>query len=255
MIASARRFGAVIVGDEILSGKRRDGHLAKLIELLADVGQELAYAHYIGDDPALQVETYRRTLASGDVVFSFGGIGSTPDDHTRRAAADALGVSIERHAEGSAILHERFGSNITETRLTLVDFPKGATLIPNPYNRVPGFSMHEHYWVPGFPEMSWPMVAWVLREHYSHLPRTRPQLEKVILIEGAGEADLVPMMQQITRDYPAAKLSSLPRYDTNALHSRVIEFSLRGDAAQVENGLNFAKSEIAKLGYPVTPLP
>jgi molybdopterin-biosynthesis enzyme MoeA-like protein len=246
-----KRFGAVIVGDEILSGKRRDGHLTKLIELLADIGQELSFAHYVGDDPALLVETYRRTLVSGDVVFSFGGIGSTPDDFTRQAAAQALGVPIVRHAEGERILRERFKETINETRLTLIDFPQGAQLLPNAYNQVPGFYVGEHYWVPGFPEMSWPMVAWALREFYADLPRTKPQAEQIILIEGAGEADLVPMMQAIVRDYPLAKLSSLPRYDTTAMNSRVLEFSLRGDQAQVENGLSFAKRAIAALGFPL----
>ena len=91
---TALRIGLVIVGDEILSGKREDKHLAKVIALLGQRGLTLAWAQYAGDDRAALVELYRRTFASGEVVFSCGGIGSTPDDHTRQAAAAALGVPL-----------------------------------------------------------------------------------------------------------------------------------------------------------------
>ena len=81
------KFGAIIIGDEILSGKRKDGHLAKTIEMLGARGLQLSWSHYLGDDPELITATFKRTFGSGDAVFSFGGIGATPDDHTRAAAA------------------------------------------------------------------------------------------------------------------------------------------------------------------------
>ena len=89
-------FGIIIIGDEILSGKRADKHLPKVIELLGARGLQLAFANYVGDDPARITATLARAFAgareSGDVVFSCGGIGATPDDHTRQCAAKALGV-------------------------------------------------------------------------------------------------------------------------------------------------------------------
>lgn len=86
-------FGLIIIGDEILSGKRQDKHLAKTIELLSARGLPLAYADYVGDDPQRITATLARAFASGDVVFSCGGIGATPDDHTRQCAARAWGVN------------------------------------------------------------------------------------------------------------------------------------------------------------------
>ena len=44
--------GLVIVGDEILSGKRADKHMVKAIELLGARGLQLAYVDYVGDVPA-----------------------------------------------------------------------------------------------------------------------------------------------------------------------------------------------------------
>ena len=89
-------IGALIIGDEITRGRRQDKHFTKTIELLAARGMHLDWAQYIGDDPALIVATLKRTLASGDIVFSFGGIGSTPDDHTRRCAAGEESRSVDR---------------------------------------------------------------------------------------------------------------------------------------------------------------
>src|SRR5215203_1498328 len=101
------QFGLIIVGDEILSGKRQDKHLSKVIELLAARGLQLTWSHYIGDDRDALVQLYCRTFASDDVVISCGGIGATPDDHTRQAAAAALQVSVSLHPEAAALISER----------------------------------------------------------------------------------------------------------------------------------------------------
>ncbi|MEF9944940.1 MAG: competence/damage-inducible protein A, partial [Burkholderiaceae bacterium] len=173
------RIGLVIVGDEILSGKRQDKHLAKVIELLGARGLALAWAQYAGDDRAALTELYRRSLASGDVVFSCGGIGATPDDHTRQAAAAALGVPLLLHPQAARLIAERSAEMAREgkgcadmnsaenrQRLKMGEFPAGSTIIPNPFNRIAGFSIRNHWFVPGFPVMAWPMIEWVLDTHY-----------------------------------------------------------------------------------------
>ena len=85
-------IGLIIIGDEILSGKRTDQHFPKVVSMLKQRGLQLSWAEYVGDEPARLVALLKRSFASGDIVFSFGGIGATPDDHTRQAAADALGL-------------------------------------------------------------------------------------------------------------------------------------------------------------------
>ena len=150
----SRTFGAIIIGDEILSGKRQDKHFAKIAEMLGARGLRLSWVEYLGDDRQRLTETFKRTMAAGDVVFSCGGIGATPDDHTRQAAAAALGVGLELHAEAFEDLKIRFaGEEITDQRKLLVTFPQGVKMIPNPFNRIAGFMANEHYFVPGFPQM------------------------------------------------------------------------------------------------------
>ena len=150
-------FGLIVIGDEILSGKRVDKHLPKVIELLATRGLPLAYADYVGDDPARITATLARAFAasraSGDVVFCTGGIGATPDDHTRQCAARALGVELALHPEAKRLIEERIRDTAKEQdaayepdrhdnlhRLNMGVFPVGAEIIPNPYNKIPGFS-------------------------------------------------------------------------------------------------------------------
>src|SRR6266481_4364149 len=134
-------------------GKRADKHFAKLIEILAARGMKLSWCGYLGDIPELITATLRRTFASQDIVFSFGGIGATPDDHTRQCAADALGVGLELHPDAEAAIRGRFAGETTPQRLKMGEFPVGAAIIPNPFNRIPGFTVGEHWFVPGFPQM------------------------------------------------------------------------------------------------------
>jgi hypothetical protein len=102
-----RAFGLIVVGDEILSGKRADKHMPKVIELLAARGLQLGWAEYVGDEPTRITAALERAFASGDIVFSTGGIGATPDDHTRQCAAKALRVPLALHPEAEVLIRER----------------------------------------------------------------------------------------------------------------------------------------------------
>ncbi|MEO8411491.1 MAG: competence/damage-inducible protein A, partial [Propionivibrio sp.] len=171
-------FAAIIIGDEILSGKRSDRHFAKTIELLAARGLRLAWAEYLGDDRARIAATLQRTFASGDVVFCFGGIGNTPDDHTRQAAAAALGVDLVLHPDAEREIRGRFGDEVNDRRLLLGTFPRGVAIVPNPFNRIPGFHIHDHYFLPGFPQMAYPMAEWALDTFYAGQFHRQPQVDK-----------------------------------------------------------------------------
>ena len=105
-----QNFGLIIVGDEIMSGKRADKHMPKVIEVLGARGLQLSWADYVGDSPERIEATLARAFASGDAVFSCGGIGATPDDHTRQCAGRALGQDLALHPEAEALIRERMKS-------------------------------------------------------------------------------------------------------------------------------------------------
>jgi molybdopterin-biosynthesis enzyme MoeA-like protein len=245
-----QNFGIYIIGDEILSGKCQDAHLGKVIELLSARGLALSWASYLGDIPEQITSALKasmlRSKQNGDVVFSFGGIGATPDDYTRQCAADAAGVPIERHPGAVAEIEARYGEGAYPKRVLMADFPKGCNLIPNPVNRVAGFSINEHYFVPGFPEMAHPMVEWVLETYYKNLFHTQDYLEESIIVTEAGESDLIDLMNAMLANYPMLKLFSLPR--TN--QRRTTELGMKGESAQVKLAMQDLKAGVTALGYP-----
>ena len=242
-------FGAIIIGDEILSGKRVDQHFEKVKSLLAARGLRLSWAEYLGDERPRIVATLKRTLAAGDVVFSFGGIGNTPDDHTRQAAAEALGVDLVLHPEAEREIRARFGEQTTENRLSLGHFPRGVEAIPNPFNRIPGFRVRDHHFVPGFPQMAHPMVEWALDTYYSHLFNRNPMVDKAFLLTGANayESALLDLMERIVAQYPALRLFSLPSIGEDG-QRRHLELGVEGAEALVDQAMEEIRQEVERRG-------
>jgi molybdopterin-biosynthesis enzyme MoeA-like protein len=240
-------FGAIVIGDEILRGKRVDKHFPKLVELLGARGLTLAWCEYLGDDPARITATLRRTLAGADVVFSFGGIGATPDDHTRQCAAAAAGVSLALHPAAEAAIRGRFGDETTPYRLRMGEFPTGSTIIPNAYNQIPGFSLGDHHFVPGFPIMAWPMVEWVLDTRYAHLYHQRPEAEASIRVFGSAESTLTPLMEAIEARFRQLKVFSLPSIGDDGTR-RHIELGVRGDPREVAEAIEAMKAGVSETG-------
>ncbi|MDY7538328.1 molybdopterin-binding protein [Undibacterium sp. RTI2.1] len=239
-------IGLIIIGDEILSGKRADKHLPKVIELLTARGLQLDWAEYIGDDRTRITSTLERSFAGNDIVFVTGGIGATPDDHTRQCAAAALHLPIVLHPEAKTLIEQRITDMLIEAgkpvdlnlpenlhRLKMGEFPQGAQIIPNPYNKIPGFAIQNHYFVPGFPVMAWPMLEWVLDSHYSHLFHQHARAEKSVLVFDAMESTLTPMMEALESQYPLIKVFSLPSVGNHQIR-RHIELGVKGEPQQVE---------------------
>lgn len=243
-----KTFGAIIIGDEILSGKRQDKHFAKVAELLAARGLRLSWVEYLADDRQRLAATFRSTMAAGDVVFSFGGIGNTPDDHTRQAAAAALGVALAVHPDAEAEIRVRFGDDITPQRLLLGTFPVGSQIIPNPFNRIPGFMVREHYFVPGFPQMAHPMIEWVLDTFYAELFTVGAKVEKALLLTGpnAYESALLDLMEHIVAAYPCLRLFSLP--SLVGQERRHLELGVEGEPALVDQAMEEIRLEVERRG-------
>jgi len=242
-------FGAFIIGDELLVGKRQDKHLSFLIEALAKRGLRLSWAHYLGDEPERITAALRLSLASRDVVFSFGGIGATPDDHTRQCAAAAAGVALALHPDAEREIRARFGGEATPQRLMMGEFPEGSSIIPNPVNRVPGFSLGEHHFVPGFPQMAWPMVEWVLDSRYRSLFDRDRWSEASILVYEAGESQLIGAMEAVGAQYAGVKVFSLPSMGPGG--SRIhVELGVRGDPAQVGDAMAALRRLVGEAGFP-----
>lgn len=252
-------FGLLIIGDEILSGKRPDKHFSKVVELLAERGLQLGWAEIIGDDPERIIATLRRTMATDDVVFCCGGIGATPDDHTRQCAAAAMGVGVVLHPEAKVLIQQRITRMLQDAgkpvdlttpdhlhRLKMGEFPQGSHIIPNSFNSIPGFYIGNHYFVPGFPVMAEPMLTWVLDTHYSHLFHQQARAEKAMLVFDVAESLLTPFMEQLEVNFPLIKVFSLPSVGDSQIR-RHIELGVKGEPEQVEQAFGVMQTELKRI--------
>jgi molybdopterin-biosynthesis enzyme MoeA-like protein len=235
-----------VVGDEILSGRRPDRHLPKTIELLAARGMELAGAEFLLDDEVRIAESIARVRTRGEALLCCGGIGATPDDLTRQAAARAFGVPLERHREAEALILSEYGDRARPHRVLMADLPAGSGLIPNPVNRVPGFFIGQCYFVPGFPEMAWPMLEWVLDGPLASLQRAQPPVLLALRVYGApGEGDLLPLMERLLREFPQVRLSSLP-FRGDATRPRHIELGVKGPPQAAAAAYRWLHAQLAE---------
>jgi molybdopterin-biosynthesis enzyme MoeA-like protein len=206
---TSHRFGIIVVGDEILSGRRRDRHFDNLGELLRSRGFALAWLRILPDDPHYLASELARTMAENIPVFCCGGIGATPDDHTRQSAARAAGQALIRHPAAVAEIEAQFGAEAYPNRVRMADLPVDCELIPNPHNRIPGFSLRQHYFLPGFPDMALPMASWVLDTYYAEGGQREQQ--RALWAYGVAESSLLDLLDDLNTRFPDAHLFSLPR--------------------------------------------
>ncbi|RLA71861.1 MAG: competence/damage-inducible protein A [Epsilonproteobacteria bacterium] len=214
-------FYAVIIGTEILNGRRTDKHFSFLKNALLERGYTLFASFVIKDDLDLIEQTYRLILADPlSVMFSFGGIGSTPDDLTRAIAAKVFtDKTLVRHQQFERDIIKRFGDAAYPHRIFMSDLPENALLLKNPVNNMSGFYLQERFFfVPGFPEMAHTMVHEALENFYP--PNLK--LYRFTLYAQTSENTLIDLMEVLPEHI---ELSSLPVFRNNLPN---VELSIAG---------------------------
>jgi len=203
-----RHIYQVIIGTEILERRREDRHFDFLSRALLERGETLYASLTIVDDTSLIERVFR--LVRDDpqgVLFSFGGIGSTPDDLTREIAAKVFTARpLQVHEEAKRRILAQFGDDAFPHRIRMAELPEGAELLDNPVNNVPGFSLQRRwFFTPGFPKMAHPMIEQALE---TVIPDCRPPA-RVTLTALTSENDLIDMMQKVP---DTVSVSSLPAF-------------------------------------------
>ena len=231
-------LGLVIVGDELLLGRRQDRHLQHAIETIRPRGMQLAWCRYVGDDRQRLTEELRQTQQDEIPVVCFGGIGATPDDQTRAAAAAAFGCPLVRHPDAASLIEAQFGADAYPNRIRMADLPEDALLIPNPVNRIPGFTLYEHHFLPGFPQMAWPMLDWVLERYYPVADEA--MVECALRVFGVRESELLDMMESLVQRHTDARLFSLPHLGETSS----IELGFRGRHSAVQRAFDDLVAEL-----------
>jgi len=201
------KFYALIIGTEILNRRRTDAHFDFVSNALLEKGYTLTGSFIIEDNPALIVQTIKFIAEQENaILFSFGGIGSTPDDHTRQCAATALrDGKLYTHQEAKQIIEEKLGDKAYPHPIVMAELPQGSDLLYNPVNQMPAFSLDErYYFMPGFPEMSHPMVTKILEK----LVPNKRDMYRYTLTASCKENIFIEVMKQMPKD---VEFSSLPK--------------------------------------------
>jgi len=204
---SEPRFFALIIGTEILNRRRTDAHFDFVTQALTAKGHKLTGSFTIEDDPALIINTIKFIASQENaVLFSFGGIGSTPDDHTRKCAAIALrDGEIETNNKAKKIIVNKLGDKAFPHSVKMAELPINADLLDNPVNQMPAFSLDEQYFfMPGFPEMSHPMVSKILEKLIPHKKETYRHTLTALCKENV----FIELMEQMPQ---GVEFSSLPK--------------------------------------------
>ena len=184
-------------------------------------------------------------------MFSFGGIGATPDDHTRACAARAAGVALALHPDAEAEIRARFATTrgVTPQRLMMGEFPVGLRRSSRTRTTAsPASACAATISCPGFPQMAWPMMEWVLDTRYRDLFAPGRIGERSIIVARRGESQLIDLMNECLARYPALKVFSLPRMQPD----RHVELGVRGDPRTVATAIAALKEGVSALGFPWT---
>ena len=240
---SQKEIHAVIIGDEILSGKREDKHLKHLSKTLKDYGLCLSKVDYIPDD----LEVIRKTIQGkiGSIVFCFGGIGATPDDCTRHAAALAHNKPIVQNTDAKLLIESQFGKDAYPKRILMADLPENSHIIPNTINNIPGFFINHHYFMPGFPEMAWPMIDWIILNNYKSLINAKDIEDQSIWLDNISESMLIDTMNEIEEENREIKIYSLPKLAPN----KTLELGIKGTSKNVNLAMQDLKDKLEKLKF------
>ncbi|QOP43539.1 competence/damage-inducible protein A [Sulfurimonas sediminis] len=237
-------FYAVIIGTEILNGRRVDKHFDFLKNELAKYGQELFASFVIKDDVGLMKRTYKMILDDKEaVMFSFGGIGSTPDDLTREVAAEVFRNSKPvTHEKFKQDIINKFGNEAYPHRIHMAEIPPNAELLPNPVNNMSGFALDRRFFfMPGFPSMSHPMSSEIIKKYFS---RARKKYRYTLLAE-TSENTLIDVMQKLPENI---ELSSLPIFIENKPN---VELSLSGEnKEEVKKYFDMFQEELTRKHIP-----
>ncbi|WP_457749227.1 competence/damage-inducible protein A [Sulfurimonas sp.] len=237
-------FYAVIIGTEILNGRRIDKHFEFVRDELAKYGHELFASFVIKDDTELMKRTYKMILEDkNSVIFSFGGIGSTPDDLTRTVASEVFRDSKPvTHKKFLQDIIEKFGNEAYPHRIHMADIPPNAELLPNPINNMSGFSLdHRFFFMPGFPSMSHPMVRQIIKEYFSQAKKKY----RYTLLAKTSENTLIDSMKKLPQ---SVELSSLPIFIDNKPN---VELSLIGEnKEEVKKYFTMFKKELINKNIP-----
>jgi molybdopterin-biosynthesis enzyme MoeA-like protein len=219
---------ALIIGDEILSGRTADVNLNAIARFVAAHGVELAEGRVVGDVKADIVEALNALRGRWDYVFTTGGIGPTHDDITADCVAEAFGAPLREDPEILAEMAARYGGEVNAARRRMARIPEGGSKVKNPLAGPPGFQIGNVFVLAGVPKIMQGMledIGWRLEGGSRMISRT-------LRVDGAGEGSIAALLEGVALARPSLSLGSYPFFGPEGFGTNLV---VRGyDEAEVE---------------------
>lgn len=213
-----RRAAALVIGNEILTGKVVEGNIAFLARELFALGIRFERVIVCPDVPTQIAEDVNTLRTAYDYVFTSGGVGPTHDDVTVPSIAEAFGVGLARDEALAARIRAHFGERTTEGHLRMADMPEGATLLARDSSDWPVLKMQNVFVMPGVPE--------IFRRKFA-LVRTQleasPSFVSGAIFAWADEGEIASTLSAIELAHEGVAVGSYPRFD-DADHSVKLTF-------------------------------
>ena len=205
--AITKTAAALLVGNELLSGKVVDKNLAPLAATLRALGIRLSRAAVVGDDRRAIAGEVSAMSRDHDVVFTSGGVGPTHDDVTLEGVADGFGVGTEIHPHLADLLRAFYGERCTDDHLLMARVPVGSELRSSSEVRWPTVVMRNVWVMPGVPEL-FRMKLVIVREHLVGPSR----IVSRSLFTHVEETDLKPLLDRAVAQHPRVEIGSYPKW-------------------------------------------
>jgi len=202
-----RNAAALIIGNEILSGKIQEQNLGELARTLRALGIRLLGASIIGDSIDEIAEHAKHLSGSSDVVFSSGGVGPTHDDVTIDGLAKAFGRPVVIDEVVADLIRRSYGEKCTEAHLRMARVPEGARLVSTHDVGWPTVVIENVWVLPGVPEI-FRMKLDVVREH---LRGPVPYVSRAAYVQ-MDEGDLKPVLDSIVAQHASVEVGSYPKW-------------------------------------------
>ena len=233
---------ALIIGDEILSGRTRDTNLGDIARYLGPFGVDLAEARVVGDVETEIVAALDALRMRWDYVITTGGIGPTHDDITADCVAAAFGVELEEHPEILAMMTARWGGELNAARRRMARIPRGGSLVKNPVQGPPGFQIGNVFVLAGVPAI----MRGMLEDVGPRLRTGKVVVSVTIRVEGIGEGVMAAPLEAIAKAHPALSLGSYPFFGESGYGSQLV---VRGrEPAEVGATADELEAALAGLG-------
>jgi molybdopterin-biosynthesis enzyme MoeA-like protein len=207
MRAMGRSAAALIIGNEILTGKIREGNVQTLAGELFRMGIALSRVVVCPDDVEIIAADLAQLRATHDLVFTSGGVGPTHDDVTLPAVARSFARPLERAPLIEGLIRRHWGERVTQGHLRMADVPRGAELIHSDEVPWPVIRVDNVYVLPGVPEI----FAMELRMLRDRIGSDVPFVSRA-LYTMCDEGEIAALLEDVARAHPGVDVGSYPRF-------------------------------------------